>query len=446
MIAIAMNNKLYKYALILVKKPTAANDLGGLSSSILFFPVDIYIKNLLPKCYPKSKETKMPKITANRLKDIKPKKERYFIWDDEIKGFGCRVSPNGKIRYLFCYRLKNDNKYRKITIGDHRFISLEEARKTAYLYKTDVLLEKNPQQTAAREKKRAPGILPTEEHKDNITFLDFWKIFDERYMKRNQKVSTYKSDMSRFKVHIFPFFEKMKLKDIDNKTVVRFLEVSTKESANLVKNALNKAVEWEYLSHNPASKVKIPKSRVMQNFLRDHDLRRLEHHLDLYEDTNPYAVLALKMLLYTGARKNEILQRKWEDIEIENNFIRLKDHKTVSTVGEQVIILNSKAIEALKKLKKHATNPYVFCGKKENQSLKNIDHFWFKLRKEAGLESFRIHDLRHSFASFAIKNGIDLVTVSRLLRHSNIQTTMRYVHLETEHLREKSNKVAEIFK
>ena len=402
---------------------------------------------MLPKLREIKKGIKMVKITTNRLKDIRPREKEYFIWDSEIKGFGCRISPKGNITYIFHYRIVGNIQYKKIKIGNSKNISLEEARTTAHSYKTDVLKGKDPHRPLIANKKIVPEILSAEEDKGNITFLDFWSIFDEKHMKKVQKHSTYRNNLSRVRIHIFPFFEKMKLKDIKKNHVEDFLEVSYKKAVELLKTALNKAVEWEYLSHNPASTIKLPSDRKMQNFLRDQNLRKLEHHLDLYEDTKLYAVLALKILLYTGARKNEILQRKWEDIELENNFIRLRDHKTVGTAGEQVIILNQKAIEALKEIKKHATNPYVFCGKKENEHLKNIDAFWRKLRKEIGLpKDFRIHDLRHSFASFAIKKGADLVTVSRLLRHSNIQTTMRYVHLETEHLREKSNKVAEIFK
>lgn len=383
----------------------------------------------------------MAKLTAGRIKDILPQKKEFFIWDDEIRGFGCRVSPKGKISYIFHFRHPVSQKSCAAKIGTHGALTLDEARNTAKLWSADIVKGLDP-----RSHKNIEN-----ENKDlnskEIYFLEFWEIFDARHMKKKYNPNNYKKKLYIIKKHIIPFFGNMKVKDIRRKHIENFLDHSkNKECVKLLKSALNQAKYWGHIEHNPGDGIKLPPDRKMQNFLKDYQLRALEQSLEHYEEKYPYVILALRLLLYTGARKNEILQVKWESIEFGYNFIHLKDHKTFDKVGERTIVLNTKALEALEKIKKQSSNPYVFCGKKENQHLKNIDSFWRKLRKEAGLDNFRIHDLRHSFASFALKQGTHLKTVSRLLGHSSVRTTERYAHLENEFLKKESNKIAEIFK
>jgi len=126
---------------------------------------------------------------------------------------------------------------------------------------------------------------------------------------------------------------------------------------------------------------------------------------------------------------------------MEEGYFHLQDSKT----GAKTFPLNSKSIDLLKSLKKDSANPYVLHGKAPGSHLNKIETTWHKVRKLAGIPDVRIHDLRHSFASFALKKGVDLYTVSKLLGHKNIATTTRYAHLELEHLKEATNKVAEVF-
>jgi integrase len=393
----------------------------------------------------------MAKLTAGRIKDIRPQNKEFHIWDDEIKGFGCRISPKGKIGYVFHYRLPGSLKSCAVKIGSHGQISIDEARKTAKLWSADILKGIDPKSYKQELKQKIPESKPTIE---NLLFSEFLNIFEEKYMLLEYSVGSLNTNRSRIKVHILPFFGKMKLKEIQSKNIRDFLNSSNEGKENrstcikLISAIFNKAIEWEFLPQdaiNPCKGVKLIPLRKMQNFLREHELRKLEDALSRREEKNPYTVLALRLLLYTGARKNEILKLKWENIQFENNFIYLKEHKTMKRSGARTIPLNARALEALKKVKRQFNNPYVFCGQKENQHLKNIDNLWRRVKNEIGLENFRIHDIRHSFASFAIKGGASITTVAGLLGHADIKTTMRYVHLENEFLQKESNKVAEIF-
>ena len=157
--------------------------------------------------------------------------------------------------------------------------------------------------------------------------------------------------------------------------------------------------------------------------------------------SSPYTLASIWMLLYTGCRESEVLTLKWKDVHLEDGYLYLEDSK----VGVRTIALNSKAKQILNSLKKKEDNPYVFCGKFPRTHLKEIKTTWRQVRHLAGIPDVRIHDLRHSFASFALKKGVDLYTVSKLLGHKNIATTTRYAHLELEHLKEATNKIAEVF-
>jgi integrase len=196
---------------------------------------------------------------------------------------------------------------------------------------------------------------------------------------------------------------------------------------------------------NPCRGVQKYPERKMERFLKKDELDKLEEVLkleEIYRLKSPYVLAAIRMLIYTGCRMGEILTLKWEDIDLNDHCIHLKDSKT----GKRTIPLNKSAKEVLHRIEKQKENPFVFCGDKPGTHLINIQKAWQKIRKRAGISDVRIHDLRHSFASFMIKNGVNLFEVSRLLGHRDIKTTTRYLHLTNRELVEVANKGGEVFK
>jgi len=145
--------------------------------------------------------------------------------------------------------------------------------------------------------------------------------------------------------------------------------------------------------------------------------------------------------LYIGCRKSNILNLKWKDVHLKEHYVFLPDTK----VGEGACPLNEKAYDLLVSLKHQEDNPYVFPGRIPGKPLAEIKTAWRRILKRAGIQGFRVHDLRHSFASFYLSQGVDLYTVSKLLGHKNIATTTRYAHLELEHLKKATNVGAEVF-
>jgi len=121
-----------------------------------------------------------------------------------------------------------------------------------------------------------------------------------------------------------------------------------------------------------------------------------------------------------------------ENVDLERGLLLLPDSKT----GRKVIVLNEDARKVLQELPPQKGNPYVICGHKKGQHLVNLQKPWRRIRKRAGLEDVRIHDLRHTFASLAARKGGSLPKIGALLGHSQIQTTLRYAHLIADDIRQ----------
>jgi integrase len=144
------------------------------------------------------------------------------------------------------------------------------------------------------------------------------------------------------------------------------------------------------------------------------------------DPANLYQVAAVRLLIFTGARMSEILTLRWEWIDLDNGLVRLPDSKT----GAKTIHLSAPARAVLSALPRVKGNPYVIVGAKSGAHLVNLEKPWRRIRADAELPDVRLHDLRHSFASFGAGAGMGLPMIGKLLGHSHPQTTARYAHLD----------------
>ena len=135
-------------------------------------------------------------------------------------------------------------------------------------------------------------------------------------------------------------------------------------------------------------------------------------------------VAALRLLMLTGCRRKEILTLRWEDVDLEAGELRLRDAKT----GARQVALSPSARKLLSELPRKEGNPWVITGQGGGKRLSNLNAPWLVVRKRAGLEDVRIHDLRHSFASRALALGESLTMIGKLLGHRQVQTTARPPH------------------
>src|SRR5262249_20728862 len=144
---------------------------------------------------------------------------------------------------------------------------------------------------------------------------------------------------------------------------------------------------------------------------------------------DPRAAAAIRLLLFTGCRLREILHLKWEHVDIERGLLFLPDSKT----GRKAVVLNAPALDVRASL--HRAGSYVVPGDDPEKPRADLKRPWQAISKRAGLEGVRLHDLRHTYASFGAGGGLGLPIIGKLLGHSQASTTQRYAHLDSDPLR-----------
>ncbi len=193
---------------------------------------------------------------------------------------------------------------------------------------------------------------------------------------------------------------------------------------------------------NPCRGLPRYRARRRERFLTDTEFRRLGSALGALEARGavaPHAAAAIRLLALTGCRRNEILRLRWDDVRLEAMELALRDSKT----GPKTVPLSPEAAEILARLPRVPGNPWVVPGRKPGAPVSGVFLPWRLVRRAAGLDDVRLHDLRHSFASRALALGESLPTIARLLGHARVQTTSRYAHLARDTVREAAARVAE---
>jgi integrase len=205
----------------------------------------------------------------------------------------------------------------------------------------------------------------------------------------------------------------------------------------LLKHMCTKAVEWGYLKANPLASVKFlkePPGRLRYLTLEEMDalLAACSPHL------RPIVITAL----HTGMRKSEILGLTWQDIDFGAKTITVRQTKNNEP---KVIPMNQSLYEELQRLPRRLHSAYVFCNV-QGERYDEVKRSFKTACRKAGIVDFRFHDLRHSFASHLVMNGINLKTVQHLLGHKDIRMTLRYAHLSREHLQAAVGKLDRSFR
>jgi integrase-like protein len=153
---------------------------------------------------------------------------------------------------------------------------------------------------------------------------------------------------------------------------------------------------------------------------------------------SPFALAAVKLAIFTGARRGELLTLQWEHVDRERGVARVPEHKT-DRGGAKTISLNASAVAILDRLPRMEGNPYVFPSvTRDGGHMVRVHDAWSAIRTAAGIEDVRLHDLRHSHASVGVSAGVSLPIVGKLLGHTVAQTTQRYAHVAPDPVREAS--------
>ena len=378
------------------------------------------------------------KITKRVIDASAPESKTRYLWDSELGGFGVKILPSGRKTFIVQYRMGGRGKRtRRVTIGVHGSISADQARSAAK--KTLALVAIGTDPLAERDEERAA-----------LKVSDVIELFTKEHVEAKLSDNTISAYEAIARLHLSDDFKKMNIRDVTRQDVAR-LHFSLRKShtmANKTLAYLSKLFNWsEKFGYrddhtNPCRHIDKFKEERRERFLSPEEQERLWKVLDRAEEENLttlYHVGALRVIILSGARLREILHMKWEYADLQRGVIRLPKSKT----GAKNIYLNQTAIDVIKSMPKQRGNPYVFCGLVPGQPIHEMQKAWQRIRKLADIEDVRIHDLRHTFASVAVMNGMSLPVVGALLGHSQPRTTARYAHLAVDPLLEAAELVGE---
>lgn len=373
----------------------------------------------------------MAKITKRSVDAAAPTDKEFFLWDDELKGFGLRVYPSGRKMYLAQFR--SGGRLRRVNIGLHGAVTPDLARTEAMKHLSQVRLGADP--AGERDRRKA-----------SPTMKEFGKRFLEEHVASHCKPSTQAEYKRSVELFINPKLGSHRIIDITRADIVEMHQSmkATPYQANRTLGVLSimftAAHTWGVRTDgvNPCWKVKRYKEIKRERYLTPDELARLGKVLR-ESNAEREAAYCIQLLLLTGCRLSEIQKLKWEYVDLDAGLLRLPDSKS----GAKLVAIGQAVVEVFKAITKVKDNPYVITGTIEGQHLTDMQKPWRRLRKRAGLDDLRIHDLRHSFASDALQLGEDLTMIGRLLGHTQVQTTARYAHLKTDPIRAAANKVSD---
>jgi integrase len=375
-------------------------------------------------------------ITKRTVDAAKAHKTDSYLWDRELHGFGLKVTPAGRKVYLVQYRLGGrKGRTRRVTIGQHGSPwTPRTARTEAGRLLGEIAAGRDP--AAERDNAKA----------DKSLGIVLDQFMAEHTVKL--KPATVEEYQRLIRLYIKPRLQNRSIGDLKRLDIARVHhELSDKPyQANRVLAFLSAFFSWTEKhglrpdGSNPCRHVDKYRETRRERFLSQAELGSLGDALRQAERDNscsPWVIVAIRLLTFTGARRNEILTLRWKHVSEEHACLMLPDSKT----GRKAIHLNAPALALLQTIPRLEGNPYVICGEKPGQHLANIEKPWRRIRKAASLEDVRLHDLRHSFASVAASGGQSLLVIGKMLGHSKATTTARYAHLADDPVKAASDAV-----
>lgn len=245
--------------------------------------------------------------------------------------------------------------------------------------------------------------------------------------------STRRSVRHLLRKQLLPKFGRLRLDRIHRTDIARWFDRYSETAPGGANQALwqlrqilNQAIARGHIKSNPARGIKPNPKRKPMRFLSNEEIRRVREALDACVIERPArqpAADIIRLLLLTGCRLGEIRQLRWS--EVRDDGLHLIDAKT----GPRRVFLNARARDILRD-QPRTDSPYVFPSPCDPaKPLSPSFALWYLVRRRAGVEDARLHDLRHTFASHAVINGVPLPLVSRLLGHRDVSMTLRYAHV-----------------
>ena len=365
-------------------------------------------------------------LTDARIGALVPRKTAYDIRDGKLRGFGVRVMPSGRKRF-FVHCQHRGIRVWKI-VGAAGAMNIVEARSVA----TTML--------AAIRRGEAVPARPEEALFETVAETVF------RQHERVWKPRTLHVYRGYLKKQILPHFAGRNIADIDNRDVRNWFAslaatpVAADRSMPILSVIMREAERMGLRPEgsNPCRGIKWYRRKGRERFLSDNEIRRLSAVLSERAQRQPSQVASVRLLLLTGCRKSEILTLRWSDYREGHLFLR--DSKT----GPRTVWLSRPARTILDRLPQSGRwvfpSPLTGGPRRANW----LERFWLGVRAEAGIEDVRLHDLRHTHASIALRTGATVLAIGRLLGHADPQTTLKYTHPADEMIAEATERVGAV--
>lgn len=388
------------------------------------------------------------RLSVKAARASEPGSDTRIVWDDDLPGFGLRVTPTRRKTWIVQCRIGQGRaaKQRKITLGDINVMTADEARKEARaaLYK------------AAKGEDPRPAPEVSEAAMTLSDFLDRWEVEAAPFRRKGgarRKPEVVEDDIRRVAMYVRPIVGGVPLEEFGKKHIaqLRAAVAAGKGKAlsargrgrsrtiggdgaafavlRVLRSALSYAVEIDLLERHPFTGYTIPQTNARERFLSSEELRRLGEALEA-EDVHPYARSIIRLLVFTGARRTEIAALRWREVDLERGFLFKLETKT----GKQAIPIGKAAIKLLSELPRDHPE-WVFPASRGEGYYAGLNKQWERIREAAGLDGVRLHDLRHTFASAGAAGGLGLTVVGALLGQSQTATTARYSHLAESPMR-----------
>ena len=388
-------------------------------------------------------------LTENLVDELQsqPCPKRITITDLVVKGLSLELRPSGEGSWRFRYSYAG--KQECLTLGVLSELGLEKARALAAQASKRVAEKENPARAAHDQHL---GICPK--------FVEF---VHDSYLPH---IRTYKrcvtADLTLLDNHLLPEFGGLRLNEISREHIQRFQRDKVAAGYKpaycnrflvLLGFCFNLAIRWEIpgVSKNPVKLVSLLKANnQIERFLSKEESSRLL--VAIKQSPNPLLQYFVPIALLTGMRKREILDAKWQDVDLDRKLWLIPHSKSGYS---RHVPLTDASVAVLRELKsklpelmeqgEFLDNPWVIPNWRTGKPFKSIFNAWDSARRKAGLQDLRIHDLRHSFASALVNLGIPIYDVQKLLGHQDVKTTQRYAHFSLEKLRSSSSAMTDFY-
>jgi integrase len=363
------------------------------------------------------------KFTDRQIKALKPKNARYEAWEDNGKGFGVRVSPAGRISFIFLYRFKGTS--RRMTFGIYPEISLANAH-AAHAKARQVL-----------DKGQDPGKNEQDKKEESQRSPSIRKLVDEyieKYAKPRKR--SWKEDERILNKDVVSRWGKRKARDITRRDIILLLDEIVDRGASIQANRTLAAIRKMYsfamgrgvLDASPCVAIPNPsKENRRDRVFSEEEIKVFWNKLDTAKMEKSTA-LSLKFQLVTAQRKGEVAGAEWIDFDLKTGVWTIPAEKAKNGLPHRVP-LSPLAIKTLTKLKEiTGKSKWLLPSPREGQHIAetSVDHAVRINADHFEIDHFTPHDLRRTAASMMTASGIQRLTVSKILNHVESGVTAVY--------------------